>query len=327
MKLCVYEVREDEKEMLNLLREKYGVDLIETEEELNVETAALAKGCAGVSTLGQSQINRAVLQKLVDMDIRAYSCRCIGVNHIDLDSARELGVKVSNASYSPCGVADYTVMLMLMLLRKYKPALWRQQVNDYSLGGLMGRELRGRTVGVIGTGRIGYTVMKNLSGFGCKILCNDLHENPEAVKLGSYTDLDTIYRTCDIITLHTPLLDSTWHMINERTIGKMKKDVLLINCARGELMDIEAVTHAIENEQIGGVALDVFEKENGIYHHDRRDDILKNREMAYLRQFPNVIMTQHMAFYTKEAVESMVVCGIESLLAFCEDREYPNRIV
>ena len=161
-------------------------------------------------------MTRALFEKMAQMDIHAYSCRCIGTNHVDLEAAKSLGIKVANARYSPCGVADYTVMLMLMLLRRYKPALWRQQVNDYSLGGLMGRELRGMTVGVIGTGRIGLTVMQNLSGFGCKLLCNDLYKNPEAEKFGTYTDLDTIYRACDIITLHTPLLDSTWHMINER---------------------------------------------------------------------------------------------------------------
>ena len=328
MKRCVYEVRPDEEEMLHALEKKHeGLEIVKTGEVLNEETIALAGGCVGISTLGQSHMTRALFEKMAQMDIHAYSCRCIGTNHVDLEAAKSFGIKVANARYSPCGVADYTVMLMLMLLRRYKPALWRQQVNDYSLGGLMGRELRGMTVGVIGTGRIGLTVMQNLSGFGCKLLCNDLYKNPEAEKLGTYTDLDTIYRTCDIITFHTPLLDSTWHMINERTIGKMKKDVLLINCARGELMDIEAVTHAIENEEIGGVALDVFEKEDGIYHHDCRTDILKNRAMAYLRQFPNVIMTQHVAFYTKEAVDSMVVCGVESLLAFAKGKEYPTEIV
>ena len=324
MKFVVYEVREDEEKTLRRLEQEHGLELVLTAETLSLETAALAEGAQGVSTLGHSVISREVLEKLAEMGIYAYSARCIGVNHIDLNAARELGIKVANASYSPCGVADYTVMLMLMLLRKYKPALWRQQVNDYSLGGLMGRQLRGMTVGVIGTGRIGLTVMQDLSGFGCKLLCSDVHENPEAAKLGQYVGLDTLYRQSDIITLHTPLLDSTWHMINEWTIAKMKPDVLLINCARGELMDIAAVTRAVEDQKIGGVAMDVFENENEIYHHDRRTDILKNREMAYLRQFPNVIMTQHMAFYTAEAVDSMVKCGIESLIAFHNGENYPT---
>ena len=183
------------------------------------------------------------------------------------------------------------------------------------------------TVGVVGTGRIGLTVMQNLSGFGCGMLCYDVKENPEAAKLGRYVSLTELYNKSDIITLHTPLLDSTRFMIGEEAIAQMKPDALLVNCARGELMDIRAVIQAIENERIGGVALDVFADEDGIYHHDRRTDIIKNRDMAYLRQFPNVIMTQHMAFYTAEAVDSMVACGIESLLAFNEGKSYPCQIV
>ena len=327
MKFCIYEVREDERQMLETLRQKYDLELILTSQPLNLETASLAAGCDGVSTLGHSQLNRDVLNKLAEIGIHACSSRCIGINHIDMDAARELKIRISNACYSPYGVADYTVMLMLMLIRRYKPALWRQQVNDYSLGGLMGRELRGMTVGIIGTGRIGCAVMQNLSGFGCKLLCSDVRENPEAARLGEYVTVDEIFSRCDMISLHTPLLDSTRYLVNERTLSLMKPDGMLVNCARGELMDIQAVTRAIENQKIGGVAMDVFEKEDGIYHHDCRTDILKNRDMAYLRQFPNVIMTQHMAFYTMEAVDSMVTCGIESLVAFVQGKEYFCEIV
>ena len=327
MKFCVYEVREDERQMLETLRQKYDLELVITEQDLNEETLQLAEGCDGVSTLGHSQMTRNLLEKLSEMGIHSYSCRCIGINHIDLQAAHELKIRVSNANYSPYGVADYTVMLMLMLIRRYKPALWRQQVNDYSLGGLMGREMRGMTVGIIGTGRIGCAVMQNLSGFGCKLLCNSHRERPEAARLGEYVSLDEIFTRCDMISLHTPLLDSTRHLVNERTLSLMKPDAMIVNCARGELMDIQAVTRAIENQKIGGVAMDVFEKENGIYHHDCRTDILKNRDMAYLRQFPNVIMTQHMAFYTAEAVDSMVICGIESLVAFAQGKQYPCEIV
>lgn len=327
MKFCVYEVREDERQMLETLRQKYDLELVITEQDLNEETLQLAEGCDGVSTLGHSQMTRNLLEKLAEMGIHSYSCRCIGVNHIDLQAAHELKIRVSNANYSPYGVADYTVMLMLMLIRRYKPALWRQQVNDYSLGGLMGREMRGMTVGIIGTGRIGCAVMQNLSGFGCKLLCSSHRERPEAARLGEYVSMDEIFARCDMISLHTPLLDSTRHLVNERTLSLMKPDGMIVNCARGELMDIQAVTRAIENRKIGGVAMDVFEKENGIYHHDCRTDILKNRDMAYLRQFPNVIMTQHMAFYTAEAVDSMVICGIESLVAFAQGKQYPCEII
>ena len=213
-------------------------------------------------------------------------------------------------------------MLILMTLRNYKPALYRINVNDYSLNGLIGKELHDMTVGIIGTGKIGAAVIQNLSGFGCKILAHSRHEDENVKKYATYVDMDTIYSECDIISFHTPLNDATYHMVNKRTIAKMKKGVILINCARGELMNINDITKGIEDEQIGALALDVFENENGIYHHDRKTDIIKNKDMAYLRQFPNVIMTQHMAFYTEQAVVSMVHCGLESLVAFAENKEY-----
>lgn len=311
MKLTAYEVRKDEEDKMRRYAEKCGVEeLVMTELLLTEETLDLAEGASGVTTLGQSVINETICRKLHEMGVKGYSTRSVGYNHVDLEAAKRYGIRVSNASYSPHGVAEYTVMMMLMSLRKYKPALYRINVNDYSLDGLVGGELCQMTVGIIGTGKIGETVIRNLSGFGCRIFAHDIYEKEEVKKYASYQDLDTIYRECDIISLHTPLMDSTYHMINSDSIEKMKKNVILVNCARGELMDIESVIRGVEDEKIGAVALDVFENENGIYHHDRKTDIIKNREMAYLRQFPNVIMTQHMAFYTDAAVESMVKCGI-----------------
>lgn len=276
MKLTAYEVRKDEEENLRKYAQRCGVDeLVITGEPLTGETLELAEGAAGVT---------------------GYSTRSVGYNHVDLEAAKKYGIRVSNASYSPHGVAEYTVMMILMSLRKYKPALYRINVNDYSLDGLVGGELCEMTVGIIGTGKIGETVIRNLAGFGCRIYAYDIYEKEEVKKYAVYRDLDTIYKECDIISLHTPLMDSTYHMIDRDAVKKMKKGVILVNCARGELMDIEAVTRGVEDEKIGAVALDVFENENGIYHHDRRTEIIKNRDMAYLRQFPNVIMTQHMAF-------------------------------
>ena len=328
MKLTAYEVRKDEEDKMRRYAEKCGVEeLVMTELPLTEETLDLAEGASGVTTLGQSVINETICRKLREMGVKGYSTRSVGYNHVDLEAAKRYGIRVSNASYSPHGVAEYTVMMMLMSLRKYKPALYRINVNDYSLDGLVGGELCQMTVGIIGTGKIGETVIRNLSGFGCRIFAHDIYEKEEVKKYASYQDLDTIYRECDIISLHTPLMDSTYHMINSDSIEKMKKNVILVNCARGELMDIESVIRGVEDEKIGAVALDVFENENGIYHHDRKTDIIKNREMAYLRQFPNVIMTQHMAFYTRQAVDSMVKCGIESLAAFAGDKDYFCRLV
>lgn len=326
MKIAAYEVRPDERQEFEALTQEYEIQLVMTQEALSDSTLHYAEGCRGVTTLGQSSLKGAVLDQLKSMGVRYISTRSIGYNHVDLQHARQLGLLVSNASYAPNGVADYTVMLILMAIRNYKPALWRIQVNDYSLAGLQGRELRRLTVGIMGTGKIGSAVIKNLSGFGCPILAYDVHENPEVFPYARYVDLDTLYRESDIISLHMPLLDSTYHMINMDALKRMKKGVVLINCARGELMKIEDIITGVEDQLIGGLALDVFEHEAGIYHQDRRTDIIKNRNMAYLRQFPNVITTQHMAFYTDDAVKSMVRCGIESLLSFEKTGDYPLRL-
>ena len=324
MKIAVYEARADERRDLEAVARELGLELAVTEKILDRESLCLAEGCGGITTLGQSRLDRDMLERVREAGITLLSTRSIGYNHIDLEAARELGIKVCNASYAPNGVADYTVMLILMLLRHYKPAMWRGHVNDYSLAGLQGQELRDLTVGVLGTGRIGRAVLENLRGFGCRLLAYDTC--PGALEGVEYTDLETLYVSCDVISLHTPLLESTYHMIDGRALGGMKDGVILINCARGELMDMNDMIRGVEEEKIGGLGLDVFEKEEGIYHRDRRSDIIKNREMAYLRQFPNVIMTQHMAFYTDRAVSSMVRGGLEGIKRMSEGADWPQRL-
>ena len=316
MKITAYEVREDEQKYFKDIAEKYNIDIIYVKETLNVETIELAKGCEGVTILGRSKISSIILDKLKVFNINYISTRTIGYNHIDLDYARKIGIKVSNSNYGPNGVADFTLMLILMSIRNYKQAMFRGNVNDYSLDGLQGKEMKDLTVGVLGSGKIGSTVIELLQGFGCRILVYDAYPKDKIREKAKYVDLDTLYKESDVITLHTPLLKDTHHMINKESIGKMKNGVILINCARGELMDIEDVIAGIETHKIGGLGLDVIENEEEIYHQDRRLDILTNRQMAYIRQFPNVTMTQHMAFYTDIAVSSMVNSGVESLISF-----------
>ena len=313
MKLFAYEVRKDEIAAFERVKNELGVEIICTEQVLSEETLPLCIGCQGVTALGHSELNRSILTKLRDAGIFAVSTRTVGTNHIDLAAAKELGIHVCNTNYGAECVADYTVMLLLICLRNYKPALWRMQVNDYSLSGLQGRQVGSLTIGIVGTGRIGQQVMQNLSGFGCKFLCYDPFPNAAAAKLGTYVTLEEIWQNCDVITFHTPLTKENFHMVNRETIAKMKPGVVLINTARGELMDVDALIEGIENEHIGRLAMDVFDAEEGIYHENLRDNIIKNRSMAYLRQFPNVIMTPHIAFYTAEAVESMVQGGVRGI--------------
>lgn len=314
MRIFAYEVRPDEVDAFGRMARAYGADIELSSEVPAPATAELAAGCEGVSILGQGRADRELLRLWRELGVSYLSTRTVGYNHIDLDAARELGIGVCNATYPPNGVADFTVMMMLMCLRHYKQAMWRGQVNDFSLEGLQGRDLKDLTVGIVGTGRIGTQVMRNLSGFGCRMLAHSAHRSPAAEELGTYVDFDTLLRESDIISLHTALTPQTWHIVNADTISRMKDGVILINCARGDLADIDALVDGIESQKIGALGMDTVEGEEGIVHADRRVDIIPNRNWFYLHQFRNVIMTQHMAFYTEQAVESMVRCGVEGIV-------------
>jgi len=325
MKIAAYDVRNDEKNHIESEAEILGIELKCFEESLNMETINTCKDMDGVTILG-SHVPCEIIDKLIENNVKVLSTRTIGYNHIDIDYAKKSGLMVCNGYYDPDGVAEYTVMLILMAIRNYKQALFRGNVNDYSLYGLMGKEIKNLTVGIIGTGKIGACVCKKLTGFGCRIIAYDSYKNPVVEDIAEYVSWDKIIAESDVITLHLPLLKETKHIINAKEISKMKKGITIINCARGELMDVNALIEGIENEQIGSLGLDVIEHESGIYHEDKRSDIIKNRNMAYLRQFPNVTMTQHIAFYTDAAVKSMGEGGVRTIFACLTTGKSENRI-
>lgn len=326
MKLIAFEVRPDEINYFDELREKYALELMTTTEIPSLDNADKAQDCIGVTMLGQGNIDRVLLAKYYELGVRYISTRTIGFNHIDLEAAKEIGIKVCNANYAPNGVADFTVMMILMCLRNFKQAFWRSYVNDFSLSGLMGNNMNAITIGVMGTGRIGYQVIKNLSGFGCRILAYDVYQNEAVKQYAEYVTLDELYAQSDVITLHMPLLPSTHHIIDSAALAKMKNGIILVNCARGELTDVKALVDGIETEKIGALGMDTVEGEQGIIHKDRREDIIANRDWFYLHQFRNVIMTQHMAFYTAQAVASMVYCGIEGIITMHETGSCPTML-
>lgn len=326
MKITVYEVRPDEKGYLCQAAEQYGVELKLVCGAMTQENIGEAEGADGIAILGDTKLGANLVEEVARRGIRVVATRTIGYDHIDLNAAKSNGVHICNGYYDPDGVAEYTVMLMLMALRNYKQALFRANANDYSLGGLMGKELRNLTVGIVGTGKIGQKVAQKLSGFGCEVLVYSRHQNAEPSLGIRYCTLEELYAKSDIISLHVPLSNQTRYMIDRAAIGQMKDGVILINCARGELMCVEDIIWGIETMKIGALGLDVIEDEEGIYHRDRRSDIIKNRNMAYIRQFPNVTMTQHMAFYTKEAVKSMAESGIVNIVRCLEGQENPNMI-
>lgn len=249
MKIISYETREDERKDFEELSKKLNIEIILVEEMLNENTLDLARGCLGITILGHSQINSSILDKLKEFNIKYIATRTVGYNHIDIDYAKSKEIRVSNSYYAPNGVSDYTIMLILMCIRHYKQAMFRGNVNDYSLLGLKGREMKDLTIGVIGTGKIGATVIDSLQGFKCRVLACDKFINDKVKEKATYVDLDTLYKECDVITLHTPLIESTYHIINRESVNKMKDGVVLINCARGELMNIPDLIKGIETKK------------------------------------------------------------------------------
>lgn len=326
IKITAFDVREDEKIYMEEFARELDIDLTVTDQTPILDNLDLVRGREGVSVLGNSKVDAPLLDAWSKLGVKFLSDRSIGYERIDLPHAHSLGIQVCNAAYAPNGVADFTVMLMLMCLRRCKAALQRGQVGDFSLAGLQGREMRHLTVGVIGTGRIGRTVLQNLSGFGCRLLAYDAYENDEAKALAEYVPLDRLYRESDIITLHIPGSPEARHMIDAAAISSMKDGVILINCARGELADPEALIAGIESGKLGALGLDVMEGEQGIVHEDHRTHILTHRAMACLRQFPNVVMTQHFAFYTDAAVRSMVECGLRGIVSMKQTGTCPTEL-
>lgn len=324
MKVTVYNCRPfDEKEMFEKFAEELGLELVLCPDAPNAENAALAKGseCIDIIT---SKMPEELLKVFAGYGVRYVTTRTIGYDHIDVKAATALGMTVANAPYGPHGVADYAVMLILMTVRKMKRILERTNIQDYTLAGIRGRELKDLTVGVIGTGRIGRTVLQNLSGFGCKLIAYDLYENEEVKKMGiSYVSLEEMWQQADVISLHAPLTEDNFHMIDQKAIAQMKEGVMIVNTARGGLIDSEALIAGIESGKIGGAGLDVVENEFGLYYYDHKSDILSNRELAVLRGFPNVTVSHHMAFYTDEYVKTVVRDSLCGCKCFMEGRENP----
>lgn len=325
MLVTIYNVPDYEERFVKKVSRDLGVTVRWFNKKLTVETASLAVGSDAVCVTG-STVDADVLETLHAMGIKHVSTRTIGYDHIDIEKAKALGMTVSNARYQPYNVADFTVMLMLMMLRHAKISVCRALVNDFSLDSLMGREMRSLTIGILGTGKIGAAVARDVAGFGSRILAYDKFENPNLKDIVTYGTLDEVLSQSDIITLHMPLFDDTYHIINDASIEKMKDGAVIINTARGALIDTGALIEALESGKIGGAAIDSVEEENGVMHVAVGTRIIKKRDLLYLKQFPNVVYTQHYGFFTEEGVEAMMRSGLESVKLEIEGRENPYRV-
>ena len=325
MKLFVYGYRPyDEAEAFERFSKKYHVTLGLSESQPSLENAALAEGYDCVSIVSTPMPEKLII-RFRAMGIRMISTRTVGYDHVDLAAAKAVGLHVSNASYSPDCVADYTVMLMLMALRRVKRIMQRSEIHDFSLPGTIGRELRNCTVGILGTGKIGKAVIRDLGGFGCKLLAYGRTEDPS---LGvKYVSLDELLTSCDILSFHMPLNQDNYHLIDHQAISKMREGVVLVNTARGALIDTQALIDGLECGKVGAAALDVIEDEAGLFHFDRKSDLIGHRALSVLKDMPNVIFTPHMAFYTREAIADMVGHSIESCVLELSGKENPWHIL
>jgi D-specific alpha-keto acid dehydrogenase len=295
-----------------LLREvaaRHAVTPTITSAAASEATAGLSAGNRCISIGHKSQISQATLRALHRAGVRYISTRSAGYNHIDLSAAEHLGISVENVAYSPASVADYTLMLMLMVVRHAKSTVLRSQAYDYRLRDVPGRELRDMAIGVVGAGRIGTEVIERLRGFGCQVLAYD--RQPESSV--DCVSLDALLAQSDVVTLHTPLTGETHHLLHRQRISQMKPGAVVINTGRGSLLDTEALLHALESGRLGGAALDVLEGEDGIFYFDQSEKVALHPALVRLQQLPNVVITPHTAYYTDHALRDI----IETTLANC----------
>lgn len=288
------------------------------EVRLTEKTAALASGFDAVCAFVNDDLSAPVLERLAADGVGAVALRSAGFNHVDLDTAHRLELVVMRVpAYSPTSVAEHTVALILALNRKIYRAHARVREGNFSLDGLLGFQLEGRTVGIVGTGQIGMEVARIMAGFGCRLLGFDLQPHPDAARLGiEYVDLEELFAQSDIITLHAPLNPATHHMIDAAAVARMKDGVMLINTSRGALIDTGAVIDGLKAGRIGNLGLDVYEEEGDLFFEDLSNQVIRDDVFSRLLTFPNVLITGHQAFFTREALEAIAATTVANLTAF-----------
>ncbi|MFK4084742.1 D-isomer specific 2-hydroxyacid dehydrogenase family protein [Kribbella sp. NPDC020789] len=310
--ITVYGCEPDEAVLFAEMAARFGVQVTTTPAAVTEATIDLVAGNRCISVGHKSRISNATLLALGRAGVGYISTRSIGYNHLDVEYADTLGITVQNVAYSPDSVADYTIMLMLMVLRHAKATIRRTDLHDYRLTTQRGRELRDLVVGVIGTGRIGAAVLDRLRGFGCQVVAYDNCPRTSA----DYVPLAELLRISDVITLHTPLTEQTHHLLDRERIDQLRYGAVIVNTGRGALLDTEALVPALESGRLGGAALDVLEGEEGIFYADRRDRPIESHLLLRLQKLPNVVVSPHTAYYTDHALSDTVENSIINCLKY-----------
>lgn len=329
MKILFFGTKNYDKEYFNALLPNYDDIYIKyISANLNEETANLADGYDAVCAFVNADIGEPVLIKLKNCGIKLILMRCAGYNNVAIDKANELNITVMRVpSYSPEAVAEHAMTLALTANRKTHKAYAKMKENDFSLSGLMGRNLYNKTAGIIGTGKIGTAMARICFGFGMNVIAYDKYENESLKSFVKYVSLDELLKESNLISLHCPLLPETYHLINKETINKMQDNVILINTSRGGLIDTIDLINEIKNGKFAAVGLDVYDEENGLVFEDHSENILQTTIVARLLSFPNVMITSHQGFFTKEAMEAISYATLENAKAFISGENLENKII
>jgi len=318
MKVAVFSARGFDRTFLARANAEHSHILKFLESRLSRETVMLADGCDAICAFVNDELDEDVLAILAKLGIKLIALRCAGFNNVDLKAAARLGLTVARVpAYSPHSIAEHTLALLMTLVRKTHRAHDRVREGNFSLEGLMGFELFGKTVGVVGTGQIGSIVARMFACIGCNVLANDLKPDSQCLASGvKYLSFDEIVEQSDIISLHCPLTPQTRHLINPDSIDQMKTGAILINTSRGAVVDTKALIEALKSGKIGGLCLDVYEEEADLFFEDLSNSAIQDDVFARLLTFPNVIITGHQAFFTREALKTIAETTMRNLTSF-----------
>jgi D-lactate dehydrogenase len=329
MKIAVFSTKNYDRDSLTVANSAHNHELCFFETQLDEHTAPLAKGIPVVCPFVNDVVNTAVLNILADQGTRLLALRSAGFNNVDLPVAAELGIAVVRVpAYSPYAVAEHTVALVLMLNRKLYRAYNRVRDDNFSLEGLLGFDLHGSTIGIIGTGKIGMVFAQIMHGFGCSLLGYDKFPNPkfEGIGAASYVDLPELLAKSDVISLHCPLTPENHYLIGAGAIAQMKPGVMLINTSRGGLVDTEAVIAGIKSAQIGYLGIDVYEQEADLFSEDLSGTIIQDDNFQLLKSFPNVVVTAHQAFFTRNALQGIAETTLANVAEFEQGQSLTNQL-
>ena len=317
MKILFYDSKPYDETSFNKALEEYpGLEIEYLEADLNKHTAKLAEGYDAVCAFVSSDISEPVLDRLAERGVRLVLLRCAGFNNVDRETAKKRGITVMRVpGYSPEAIAEHAMALALAVNRKIHKAYIKVRENNFALTGLNGVNFHGKTAGIVGTGKIGAAMCRICRGFGMNVIAFDKYQNPD-LDFVTYVDLDTIFAESDLISLHCPLTEDTYHLINSESIEKIRKCPILINTARGGMIDSDALIRGIRDLKFFGVGLDVYEEEDENVFENREDEILQHSIVSRLLSFPNVIVTSHQAFFTEEALQAISRTTLENALGF-----------